>query len=182
LYDAESDGSKIGASSTASVAVTNGYFKAVVNAANEFGASAYNGDARWLEITVQCLSDMLPVKLSPRQAVTLAPYAGYSLNADTVDGSHASAFAASTQPGFVGGAADGVDLTGKIPLAVAGIVPVKVSAENGAIQPGDLLVSSTIAGHAMRAGDGPPVGTVIGKAMQPLPRGVGVILVLVILQ
>jgi len=88
----------------------------------------------------------------------------------------------STKPGFVGGAEDGVDLTGKVPLAVVGLVPVKVTAENGPILPGDLLVASSTPGHAMKAGPNPPVGTVIGKALGALQSGTGVIQMLVTLQ
>jgi len=88
----------------------------------------------------------------------------------------------STQPGFLGGASDGEDLTGKVPLAVLGVVPVKVSAENGAIQPGDLLVASDTPGYAMRAGENPSVGTILGKALEPLESGLGVIRILVMLQ
>lgn len=66
----------------------------------------------------------------------------------------------------------------EIPLAVVGIVPCKVSAENGAISPGDLLVTSSIPGHAMRD-ENPKVGTVLGKALEPLTSGAGVIKVLV---
>ena len=58
----------------------------------------------------------------------------------------------STRPGVLGGAADGEDQAGKVPLAVVGIVPVKVSAENGAIRPGDRLVASATRGYAMRGG------------------------------
>lgn len=88
----------------------------------------------------------------------------------------------STKPGFVGGAEDGADLTGKVPLAVVGVVPVKVTAANGPIQPGDLLVASSTPGHAMKAGPNPPVGTVIGKALGMLQSGTGVIQILVTLQ
>jgi cell shape-determining protein MreC len=84
----------------------------------------------------------------------------------------------STHPGFVGGY-DGTE--GKIPLAVLGIVPVKASTENGPIRPGSLLVTSTIAGHAMQAGSKPQTGTVIGKAMEGLNQGTGIIKMLVIL-
>ncbi len=67
-------------------------------------------------------------------------------------------------------------------LALVGIVPVKVSAENGPILPGDLLVASSVPGHAMRAGPNPPAGSVIGKALEPLAEGTGVIRMLVMLQ
>jgi hypothetical protein len=76
-----------------------------------------------------------------------------------------------------------------VPVALVGVVPTKVSAENGAIQPGDLLTTSSIPGHAMKAS--PLVmngisfyapGTIIGKALQPLASGTGMIDVLVTLQ
>ncbi|MEM7343876.1 MAG: hypothetical protein AAF485_06505 [Chloroflexota bacterium] len=88
----------------------------------------------------------------------------------------------STEPGFLGGAGVNADLTGQVPLAVVGIVPVKVSAENGAIQPGDMLVASDTPGHAMQAGTDAPNGTVIGKALSSLDDDLGVIQMLVILQ
>lgn len=73
------------------------------------------------------------------------------------------------------------DLYDEIPMAVIGVVPVKVSAENGAIQPGDRLVTARTHGHAMRA-DRPEAGTIVGKALEPLAAGTGVIRVLVTLQ
>lgn len=92
----------------------------------------------------------------------------------------------STEPGFIAG--NKLDEDGnpvepeRIPLAVVGIVPVKASAENGPIVPGDLLVASDTPGHAMRAGDDPPNGTVVGKALSALDSGTGVIQMLVMLQ
>jgi hypothetical protein len=88
----------------------------------------------------------------------------------------------STQPGIVGGAADGADTSGKVPLAVVGIVPVKVSAEGGPIRPGDRLVASATPGHAMRCATDVPVGSVIGKALSPLESGTGTVRMLVVLQ
>jgi len=88
----------------------------------------------------------------------------------------------STQPGFVGGQAAEGEIPGAIPLAVVGVVPVKVSAENGPIRPGDLLVASSTPGHAMKAGSNPPQGTVIGKALEGLDEGTGVIKMLATLQ
>jgi hypothetical protein len=69
----------------------------------------------------------------------------------------------------------------EIPMAVVGIVPCKVSAENGAVRPGDLLVTSATPGHAMRD-DNPKTGTVLGKALGSLNAGTGLIKVLVTLQ
>jgi hypothetical protein len=89
----------------------------------------------------------------------------------------------SSQPGFIAGAGDeSSDLAGQIPLAVMGIVTVKASTESGHIQPGDLLTSSSEAGYAMRCGPNPQVGSVIGKALEPLAEGLGVIKILVVLQ
>jgi hypothetical protein len=59
---------------------------------------------------------------------------------------------------------------------------IKVDASYGAIQPGDLLVASPNPGHAMRSGANPPVGTVIGKALDSLEAGTGIIPILVMLQ
>jgi hypothetical protein len=87
----------------------------------------------------------------------------------------------STRPAFIGGVSD-ENMNGKAPLAILGRVPVKVTNENGAIKPGDLLVSASLAGHAMKAGKNPTVGTVIGKALMPLKTKTGVIEMLVMMQ
>ncbi|TNE90751.1 MAG: hypothetical protein EP330_07430 [Deltaproteobacteria bacterium] len=64
------------------------------------------------------------------------------------------------------------------PLALTGLVKVKVDAGYGAIKPGDLLTSSPTNGHAMRADEDVP-GTIIGKALEPLDHGTGRVLMLV---
>jgi len=87
----------------------------------------------------------------------------------------------STEPGYLGGG-EHLGQDGYAPLAVVGIVPVKASAENGPITPGDLLVASSTPGHAMKAGPNPPIGTVIGKALEVLNEGTGAIQMLVTLQ
>jgi hypothetical protein len=64
-------------------------------------------------------------------------------------------------------------------LALTGIVPVKVTNEGGPIQPGDLLVSSSTPGYAMRwAGDGACPCSLVGKALEPMLDERGVISVL----
>jgi hypothetical protein len=86
----------------------------------------------------------------------------------------------STEPGFVGGVVQGPQ---DIPVAVVGIVPVKASAENGAIAPGDLLTTSATPGHIMRCvGAEQCFGRTIGKALEGLDEGTGVIRILVSLQ
>jgi|GEM_PF-1152587 len=88
----------------------------------------------------------------------------------------------STNPGFTGGKPLEGEVQGTIPLAITGVVPVKVSAENGAIEPGDLLVTSSTPAHAMKSGANPPQGSVIGKALESFSNGTGVIKILAILQ
>jgi hypothetical protein len=69
----------------------------------------------------------------------------------------------------------------EVPVAVLGIVPCKVSAENGPIEIGDLLVTSGTPRYAMKD-DAPRPGTILGKAMGSLESGTGVIDILVTLQ
>ncbi|MBL7062747.1 MAG: hypothetical protein ISS49_00885 [Anaerolineae bacterium] len=88
----------------------------------------------------------------------------------------------STKPAVLAGAPDTDDPLEGIPVAITGIVPCKVSAENGPIHRGDLLVTASTPGYAMRAGPNPPQGTVLGKALGELVEGTGVIHVLVTLQ
>jgi hypothetical protein len=58
-----------------------------------------------------------------------------------------------------------------------------VSAENGAIEPGDILVTSDTPGYAMKGTDRSLwTGAIVGKAMDSLESGKGVIEVLVSLQ
>ena len=76
---------------------------------------------------------------------------------------------------------DMAELYDEVPVAIVGIVPVKATTENGPIRPGDLLVSSSILGHVMRDED-PRLGTVVGKALESLDAGEGLIRILVTLQ
>jgi hypothetical protein len=89
----------------------------------------------------------------------------------------------STKPGVTGRRQTTPKSADEIPMAVIGIVPVKVSAENGPIRPSDLLVASSHAGYAMKGTDSSRMlGAIIGKAMGNLESGTGVIEVLVTLQ
>lgn len=89
----------------------------------------------------------------------------------------------STQPGVSLNASDGAAAPVDGPqLALVGRVPVKVTAENGPIRPGDLLVTSTVPGRAMRGPLIPAAGTVIGKALTAHAEGEGVVEMLVMLR
>ena len=72
---------------------------------------------------------------------------------------------------------------GSHPVALTGRVYCWADASNGSIQPGDLLTTSDIPGHAMKVTDyARAQGAIIGKAMSSLEEGEGLVLVLVTLQ
>ncbi|MGA9349147.1 MAG: hypothetical protein WBW48_10125 [Anaerolineae bacterium] len=134
-------------------------------------------------------AEMLPgsIGLEPGDVLVVGPDGELTRSTEPYQASVVGVY--SSQPGFLGGAGDGVDLTGKVPLAVMGVVSVKVSAENGTIQPGDLLTTSSIPGHAMKATpvliNGVPFyrnGVIIGKALGSLKSGTGAMQMLVMLQ
>ncbi len=59
------------------------------------------------------------------------------------------------------------DLAGKVPMGVVGVIPTKVCLEGGAIQRGDLLVTSSKPGVAMKADKAKvKAGQILGKALQ----------------
>jgi hypothetical protein len=71
----------------------------------------------------------------------------------------------------------------RLPLALVGRVFCRVDAQSAPIEVGDLLTTSSVPGHAMKAGD--PLrafGAVIGKALRPLAEGSGLIPILIALQ
>jgi hypothetical protein len=127
-------------------------------------------------------AEMLPAAedLQPGDVLVIGPDGTLILSTEPYQASVAGVY--STQPGFVGGQPVEGEVTGTIPLAVGGVVPVKVSAENGPIRPGDLLVTSATPGYAMKAGPNPPQGTVIGKALEGLEAGTGLIKMLATMQ
>ncbi|HJN73825.1 MAG TPA: hypothetical protein QGF58_07835 [Myxococcota bacterium] len=74
----------------------------------------------------------------------------------------------SSQPGISLG-------DGEVPVALQGTAPCKVV---GPVELGDLLVPSEVPGHAMAAGPERTRGCLVGKAMEELSGGTGMILVL----
>lgn len=71
----------------------------------------------------------------------------------------------------------------RMPIALLGKVYCKVDASYAPIEVGDLLTTAPTHGHAMKADD--PVkafGAVIGKALRPLDKGLGLIPILIALQ
>jgi hypothetical protein len=90
--------------------------------------------------------------------------------------------AGGVNPGMVMGQAGSV-ADGDYPVALTGRVYVMVDASYGAVRPGDMLTTSSTAGHAMKVTDyGRAQGAILGKAMTALDEGAGLVLVLVTLQ
>jgi len=78
---------------------------------------------------------------------------------------------------------EGTEADGKHMVALSGRVYCWVDASFGAIQPGDMLTTSTTPGYAMKVkSHSKAQGAVIGKAMTTLDNGKGLVLVLVSLQ
>lgn len=74
-------------------------------------------------------------------------------------------------------------LEGETQVAIAGRVYVMAEANSAPIRPGDLLTTSRLPGHAMKATDRERAyGAVIGKALTGLDAGTGFVLVVVNLQ
>lgn len=89
----------------------------------------------------------------------------------------------STKPGLTGRRQLTAKSSDEVPMAMMGIVPTKVSTENGPILPGDLLVTSSTPGYAMKGTDrSRMLGALIGKALEGIDSGTGVIEVGVTLQ
>jgi len=85
------------------------------------------------------------------------------------------------QAGYIAGSRS--DGSSEKPVALAGRVLCKVSNENGPIQVGDLLTTSSVPGHAMKATDRDKAfGAILGKALQGFDGETGTIMVLVTLQ
>ncbi|WP_341834903.1 hypothetical protein WJU16_18345 [Chitinophaga pollutisoli] len=86
-----------------------------------------------------------------------------------------------TKPGVLLTEREGVDdINDLVPMGVVGVIPTKVCDEGGPVRRGDLLVTSSRKGYAMKA-DPKKVqhGQILGKALQELPSGAAVIKVLV---
>lgn len=78
----------------------------------------------------------------------------------------------STRPGFLAGE----NRAGSYPIALAGRVPTLVSTENGAINIGDPLTTSTRPGYAMKATE---AGPIIGYAAEAFSGSAGSVIVYV---
>jgi hypothetical protein len=116
--------------------------------------------------------------LQPGDVVVIDPLSENRIKrCDTTNDTRVAGIISTAPTITVGEETDGGD---KYALALAGIVPCKVIA-NEPIFPGDLLTTSSKSGFAEKAVN-PKIGAIVGKALQGLPSGQGVIRVLVALQ
>ena len=139
-------------------------------------AAKYQDIAEWVESSQELLSGTVVVLDSSKSNRVVASTRSY----DT-----AVAGVISNQPGIVLGERS----EHTVLVATTGRVKVRVSTKGGAIQIGDLLVTSDETGLAMKSQavdiGGIRIhrpGTLIGKALEPLATGTGEILVLLSLQ
>jgi hypothetical protein len=139
-------------------------------------AARYQDVAEWVPATEELTSGTVVVLDSTRSNHVTASAQAYDTKVAGV---------ISEQPGITLGESG----NNKVLVATTGRVMVKVDATHAPIQVGDLLVTSDLTGVAMKS---EPVslsgiqlhrpGTLIGKALEPLGKGSGKILVLLSLQ
>lgn len=123
---------------------------------------------------------MIPPNTTP-VAVAEPAEAGDLLANDAAHPGELRRAALAADPGLIGIVAGqpGTVWTVEAPIALPGtIVACHVDASYGAIAANDLLVASPTPGHAMRAGENPHQGSVVGKALEPWDAGTGTIRVL----
>jgi hypothetical protein len=122
-------------------------------------------------------------KLRPGDVLVIDPRRGNAVLKSTTASSPLVAGVYSTKPSITAiGTHHITDARkGEVPVALLGVVPTKVTAQNGPIRVGDLLTTSSTPGYAMKASHA-VLGTILGKALAPLKSGRGVIQVLVTLR
>lgn len=105
LFDAPSGGNRLGSDQTKTgVTVQDGYFQVELNGAGEFGASAFNGQRRYLQVAVRCPGDPGFTVLGGRVELKSVPYAQRVFSATLSGG-----VAWSTLVGLPAGFSDGLD-------------------------------------------------------------------------
>jgi len=139
-------------------------------------AAKYQDVAEWVETSESLPAATVVVLHSNKSNHVVASSRAYDTRVAGV---------VSAQPGVILGEQG----ENKVMVATTGRVKIKVDASRGAIRVGDLLVTSNQAGIAMKsrpiAVGGARIhrpGTIIGKALEPLAKGQGEILVLLSLQ
>ncbi len=142
LWDSANGGGFLNSNTFNSTPISNGLFTVQL----DYGATAFAGDARWIETAVRCTGDANYITLSPRTKLTATPYAIYSLNSWALSGNSGT-----NGSGFIG-TADNVPLNiganGQANLRIYpnGQSPNLVSGYSGNI------ISSTLYGQTIAGG------------------------------
>jgi hypothetical protein len=134
LYDAAAGGNLLG-TDTQSVTVTNGVFTVTL----DFGAAAFDGSARFLEITVAGTT------LSPRKPISSTPYAIQASNSSKLGGVDANQHVITTDPRLSDSRpASSINLN---TAAVTGVLPIANGGTGSSTQNFvDLTTTQTITG------------------------------------
>jgi hypothetical protein len=94
LWDAAALGSQLGATQTVTlIDFDEGYFTVALNGSDEFGATPFDGETRWLAIALRCPAGTGAYTSMGRQVLVAAPYAHHSLSSWNLTGN------AGTTPG-----------------------------------------------------------------------------------
>lgn len=158
--------------------------KLTVNGDAHFTGSVTGGN---IQAMYQDVAEWVPAigALDVGSVVIVAPEQVNAVAASTESYDPRVAGVVSSQPGLILG--EGGD--SKVMVATMGRVKVKVDATRAPIRAGDLLVTSSTTGMAMKSEplkfgdvDIHRPGTLVGKALEPLASGTGEILVLLSLQ
>ena len=87
LYDSDTEGMPLGTNAFAGAAVSDGLYTVAL----DFGAEDFNGDPRWLEISVRTNGAPALTPLTPRREITPTPYALHAASAASLSGAVADA-------------------------------------------------------------------------------------------
>ncbi|MCU0303528.1 MAG: hypothetical protein MUC56_05685 [Thermoanaerobaculales bacterium] len=124
-------------------------------------------------------AEMVPARdeLEAGDVAAVAPDGTLVLSSEPYQGSLVGVV--SDRPGVLADLYPALAEDQKVPLAVVGIVPVRVCDESGPVRPGDSLTSSSRRGVAMKAARFEP-GTILGKSLGTLEHGEGTVNLLVL--
>jgi len=175
LFDAETEGELVGMYKTFGTPVVDGLF----NVELDFGEGVFQGEARWLEITVHLNSGSEWITLSPRQPIRPAPYALYAL--DGAGGGGGSLWTADPNDGIsyqAGNVGIGASSITNVRLRVDSAEIYTITARNrstsgntfAVLAEGDSTSARTVFGLAT-ATSGEAVG-VFGRSQSPAGYGV----------
>jgi hypothetical protein len=145
LFGSVSGSDQIGSMQEVSgVPVNNGIFTVQLNAGGQFGANAFGGSDRWLEIAARCPSNVgqFTAPFAPRQQLTGAPYALYAPAAGVAGDVSCSGCVGSSDiaSGAVTSAAVAANAVGGSQLADGAVTSAKIA--DGTIQGVDLAAGA----------------------------------------